>query len=101
MVEVTFMKRLTGRTSKPIILLIFGPIAIAGLIIYKNIFIIEPGILGAIGTLIYELYGTKKKLWSYSSPSIYRIAGRVPITVILTYFFGGMVAAVYILYRLS
>ena len=95
------MKRLTRETSKPIVLLIFGPIAIAGLIIYKNIFIIEPGILGAIGSLIYELYGTKKKLWSYSSSPIYMIAGRIPIEVILTYFFGGMLAAVYILYRLS
>jgi hypothetical protein len=85
----------------PILLLITLPISIIGLLVYKNTILIESGILGALGNLIYELHGTKNKRWKYSSASLYMIAGRVPIEVTLTYFFSGMTFATYIFFRLG
>lgn len=93
--------KLTKGPYNPILLLITIPIAIIGLVIYKNTIIIEAGIISAIGNLVYELHGTKNKSWKYSSASLYMVAGRVPIEVVLTYFFSGMTFATYFFFRLG
>lgn len=77
------------------------PIGLMGLVVYKNTIIIETGILGMLANLIYELRGTRNKGWRYSPASLYMIAGRLPIEVILSYFFTGMAVATYIFFRLG
>jgi len=95
------MNRLKKGPYNPILLLIMMPIGVMGLVVYKNTIIIEAGILGMLGSLIYELRGTRNKEWRYSPASLYMIAGRIPIEVILSYFFAGMAVATYIFFRLG
>ena len=95
------MERLKKGPYNPLFLLIVIPIAIIGLVVYKNTIIIEPGILCALGGLIYEIHGTKNKNFEYPQASLYLIVGRLPIEVILVYFFSGMACATYIFFRLG
>jgi len=95
------MNRLKKGPYNPILLLIMMPIGVMGLVVYKNTIIIETGILGMLGNLIYELHGTRNKEWRYSPASLYMIAGRLPIEVILSYLFTGMAVATYIFFRLG
>jgi hypothetical protein len=95
------MNRLKKGPYNPILLLIMMPIGLMGLVVYKNTIIIETGILGILGNLIYELRGTRNREWRYSPASLYMIAGRLPIEVILSYLFTGMAVATYIFFRLG
>jgi len=95
------MDRLKKGPYNPIFLLVMTLVGLAGLAVYKNTIIIETGVLGMVGNLIYELRGTKNKDWKYSPASLYMIAGRLPIEVILTYLFTGMAAAAYVFFRLG
>jgi hypothetical protein len=95
------MDRLKKGPYNPIMLVIMVSIAIAGLVTYRNTIIIEPGILCALGGLIYELRGTKNKIFEYPRASLYLIKNRVPIEVILVYLFGGMAFATYVFFRLG
>ena len=95
------MNRLGKGPYNPALLLITILIGMIGFAIYKNTIIIETGMLGMLGNLIYELRGTKNKDWKYSPTSLYMIAGRLPIEVILTYLFTGMAVAAYVFFRLG
>lgn len=95
------MDRLKKGPYNPILLLIMIPIGMIGLVVYKNTIIIETGILGMLCNLIYELRGTRNKEWRYSPASLYMIAGRLPIEVILSYLFTGMAVATYMFFRLG
>jgi len=95
------MDRLKKGPYNPILLLIMIPIGMIGLVVYKNTIIIETGILGMLVNLIYELRGTRNKEWRYSPASLYMIAGRLPIEVILSYLFTGMAVATYMFFRLG
>jgi uncharacterized membrane protein len=75
-------------------------IGISGFILLKKALIIEIGSILFFVGLIWELYGTKRGLWNYESSPIYTIAGRIPIETLLSYFFLGMVATSYIIFRL-
>jgi uncharacterized membrane protein YoaT (DUF817 family) len=75
-------------------------IGISGFILLKKMLIVEVGSILFFVGLIWELYGTKKGLWNYEPSPFYTIAGRVPIETLLSYFFLGMVAASYIIFRL-
>lgn len=97
--QVREVKRRAARKVVSAILFFAG---VLGIITYRNLIILELGLLGAFCDLLYELYGTKKGWWSYdNSHSHYMIAGRLPIGVVFTYFCMGMVAATYVLVRLS
>jgi hypothetical protein len=97
--QVREVKRRAARKVVSVILFFVG---VLGIITYRNFIIIELGLLGALCDLVYELYGTKKGWWSYdNSHSHYMIAGRLPIGVVFTYFCMGMVAATYVLSRLT
>jgi hypothetical protein len=77
-------------------------IGLAGYIAYRNNVIFELALIGAVCDLTYEWFGTKWGWWSYdASESSYMIAKRVPIGVVFTYFVMGMVAATYVLFRMS
>ena len=73
-------------------------IGIVGIIVYRHPTIIEVGVLLLFIGLIIELNGTKKSKWEYAD-SLYMISGRVPIEIVLQYFFIGTVSASYYLFR--
>jgi len=75
-------------------------IAISSFIFLKNSFIIELGLIIFFIGLIWELYGTKSGLWKNNPSPIYSIANRLPIEIALSYFFLGMIAASYVIFRL-
>jgi len=75
-------------------------IAIPSFIFLKKMLIIELGTIIFFIGLTWELYGTKKGLWKNSSSPIYNIANRLPIEIALSYFFLGMIAASYVIFRL-
>jgi len=74
---------------------------ITSFILLKKMIIIEVGAIIFFIGFIWELYGTKKGLWGFNPSPIYTIADRVPIETALSYFFIGMVAASYVIFRLS
>lgn len=75
-------------------------IGISSFMIFKKMLIIELGTIIFFISLIWELYGTKKGLWKNNPSPIYTIAGRLPIEIALSYFFLGMIAASYVIFRL-
>jgi hypothetical protein len=74
---------------------------ITSFILLKKMIIIEVGAIIFLTGFTWELYGTKKGLWNNKPSPIYTIAGRLPIETALSYFFIGMVAASYVIFRLS
>jgi len=92
-----------SKTKKPsyMMLMVMIPLGLIGFAVYKNTIIIEAGVLGMLGNLVYELLATKRNDWRYPTTSLYMIAGRLPVEVILTYLFTGMAAAAYVFFRLG
>lgn len=66
--------------------------------IYRSNVAVFVGLFAAFATLVHELYGTKKGWWSYEK-SFCMIFDRIPLYVLLTYFFMGMLMANYMLFR--
>ena len=75
-------------------------IGLSGFILLKEILIIEVATIVFFIALIWELYGTKKGLWNYDPSPIYTIVGRIPIEILISYFFLGMIAASYVIFRI-
>jgi hypothetical protein len=65
---------------------------------YKNMVIVETGLIITIFGLIQEWRGTSTGMWSYGK-SLYKIRGKIPVEVIPQYFFIGSVVAIYYLFR--
>jgi hypothetical protein len=82
-------------------MVLFGVIGIAGLVKLRNPVILELGAIGFVADIMWELYGTGNRLWVYYHSPFYMIGGTLPIEVAVLYFFLGMTAAVYALYRLK
>jgi len=61
--------------------------------------ILELGVIGLVADTVWELYGTGNRLWGYYGSPFHMIRGTLPIEVAVLYFFLGMTAAVYVLYR--
>lgn len=76
-------------------------VGIASLLTFRNMISIEVGLIGAVADVIFELWGTKEGLWTYYQDSVYKIGGRLPIEITLSYFFLGILAANYIFFRLG
>lgn len=74
---------------------------ITSFILLKKMIIIEVGAIIFLIGFTWELYGTKKGLWSFNPSPIHTIADRIPIETALSYFFIGMIAASYVILRLS
>ena len=81
-------------------MILFGVIGIAGLVKFRDPVILELGIIGFVADIVWELYGTGNQLWVYYDSPFYMIRGTLPIEVTVLYFFLGMTAAVYALFRL-
>jgi hypothetical protein len=103
---IIFSTFLASRLGKNVwvstfLLVLFGFIGIAGFIKFRNLIILELGVIGFVADVSWELYGTGNKLWSYYTSPFYMLGGTFPIEVAILYFFLGMTAAIYILYRLE
>jgi hypothetical protein len=83
------------------LVILFGFIGIAGFVKFRNLIILELGIIGFVADISWELYGTGNKLWNYHNSPFYMLGGTLPIEVVILYFFLGMTAAVYVFYRLE
>ena len=99
----TFLASQLGKNvwTSTLLMVLFGVIGIAGLLKLKNPVILELGAIGFVADIVWELYGTRNRLWSYYHSPFYMIDGTLPIEVAVLYFFLGMTAAVYALYRLK
>ena len=97
----TFLASQLGRNiwTSTFLMILFGVIGIAGLTKFRDPVILELGIIGFVADTVWELYGTRNRLWGYYGSPFYMIGGTLPIEVAVLYFFLGMTAAVYILYR--
>ena len=99
----TFLASQLGRNvwTSTLLMVLFGVIGIAGLVKLRNPVILELGAIGFVADIVWELYGTGNRLWSYYHSPFYMIGGTLPIEIAVLYFFLGMTAAVYALYRLE
>ena len=99
----TFLASQLGRNvwTSTLLMVLFGVIGIAGLVKLRNPVILELGAIGFVADIVWELYGTRNRLWSYYHSPFYMIGGTLPIEIAVLYFFLGMTAAVYALYRLK
>ena len=99
----TFLASQLGRNvwTSTLLMVLFGVIGIAGLVKLRNPVILELGAIGFVADIVWELYGTGNRLWDYYHSPFYMIDGTLPIEVAVLYFFLGMTAAVYALYRLK
>jgi hypothetical protein len=99
----TFLAGQLGRNiwTSTLLMVLFGVIGMAGLVKLRNPVILELGAIGFVADIVWELYGTRNRLWSYYHSPFYMIGGTLPIEIAVLYFFLGMTAAVYALYRLE
>jgi hypothetical protein len=99
----TFLASQLGKNvwTSTLLMVLFGVIGIAGLVKLRNPVILELGAIGFVADIVWELYGTGNRLWDYYHSPFYMIDGTLPIEVAVLYFFLGMTAAVYALYRLK
>ena len=99
----TFLASQLGKNvwTSTLLMILFGAIGIAGLVKLRNPVILELGAIGFVADIVWELYGTGNRLWGYYHSPFYMIDGTLPIEVAVLYFFLGMTAAVYALYRLK
>ena len=99
----TFLASRLGKNvwTSTLLMVLFGVIGIAGLLKLRNPVIVELGAIGFVADIVWELYGTGNRLWGYYHSPFYMIGGTLPIEVAVLYFFLGMTAAVYALYRLK
>jgi hypothetical protein len=99
----TFLASQLGKNvwTSTLLMILFGVIGIAGLVKLRNPVILELGAIGFVADVVWELYGTGDRLWNYYHSPFYMIDGTLPIEVAVLYFFLGMTAAVYALYRLK
>ena len=87
--------------TSTLLMVLFGVIGIAGLLKLRHPVILELGVIGFVADIVWELYGTGNRMWGYYHSPFYMIGGTLPIEVAVLYFFLGMTAAVYVLYRLK
>jgi len=99
----TFLASRLGKNvwTSTLLMVLFGVIGITGLLKLRNPVIVELGAIGFVADIVWELYGTENRLWSYYHSPFYMIGGTLPIEVAVLYFFLGMTAAVYALCRLK
>ncbi len=99
----TFLASQLGKNvwTSTVLMVLFGVIGIAGLVKFRNPVILELGAIGFVADTVWELYGTGNRLWGYYSSPFYMIGGTLPIEIAVLYFFLGMTAATYVLYRLE
>ena len=99
----TFLANQLGRNvwTSTLLMVLFGVIGIAGLVKLRNPVILELGAIGLVADIVWELYGTRNRLWSYYHSPFYMIGGTLPIEIAVLYFFLGMTAAAFVLYRLE
>jgi len=99
----TFLASQLGRNiwTSTFLMILFGAIGIAGLVKFRDPVILELGVVGFAADAVWELYGTGNRLWDYYGSPFYMIGGTLPIEVTVLYFFLGMTAAAYILFRLQ
>ena len=99
----TFLASQLGKNvwTSTLLMVMFGVIGIAGLVKLRNPVILELGAIGFVADIVWELYGTGNRLWDYYGSPFYMIGGTLPIEVTVLYFFLGMTAAAYILFRLQ
>ena len=99
----TFLASHLGRNvwTSTLLMVLFGVIGITGLVKLRNPVILELGAIGFVADIVWELYGTGNRLWSYYHSPLYMIGGTLPIEIAVLYFFLGMTAAVYALCRLK
>jgi hypothetical protein len=99
----TFLASQLGRDvwTSTLLMILFGAIGIAGLVKLRNPVILELGAIGFVADIVWELYGTRNQLWSYYHSPFYMIGGTLPIEIAVLYFFLGMTAAAFVLYRLE
>lgn len=97
----TFLASQLGRNmwTSTFLMILFGVIGLAGLAKFRDPIILELGVIGLVADTVWELYGTGNRLWDYYGSPFYMIGGTLPIEVAVLYFFLGMTAAVYVLYR--
>jgi len=75
-------------------------LALLSLSYYRETVILEVGVLFLLIGLFVENNGTKNKIWTYSD-SAYMVFGRIPIGILMQYFFAGMVAAAFYFFRMQ
>jgi len=99
----TFLASQLGKNvwTSTFLMVLFGVIGIAGLVKLRHPVILELGAIGFVADTVWELYGTGNRLWSYYHSPFYMIGGTLPIEVAVLYFFLGMTAAAFVLYRLQ
>ncbi len=99
----TFLASQLGKNvwTSTLLLILFGVIGIVGLVKLRDPVILELGVIGFVADIVWELYGTGNRLWGYYDSPFYMIGGTLPLEVTVLYFFLGMTAAVYVLYRLE
>ena len=71
-----------------------------GLLYFRNLVIIELGLIGFFADLIWELYGTQKGWWGYKKSKIFMIR-KVPIEIPFLVFTLGMAGAAIIMFLLQ
>jgi len=98
----TFLAGQLGKNvwTSTLLMVLFGAIGIGGLVKFRHPVILELGAIGFVADTVWELYGTGSRLWSYYHSPFYMIGGTLPIEVAILYFFLGMTAAAFVLFRL-
>ena len=99
----TFLASQLGKNvwTSTFLMVLFGVIGIAGFVKFRHPVIFELGVIGFVADTVWELYGTGNRLWGYYHSPFYMIGGTLPIEVAVLYFFLGMTAATFVLYRLQ
>jgi len=99
----TFLASQLGKNvwTSTLLMVLFGVIGIAGLVKLRHPVILELGAIGFVADTVWELYGTGNRLWGYYDSPFYMIGGTLPIEVAVLYFFLGMTAAAFVLYRMQ
>jgi hypothetical protein len=99
----TFLASQLGKNiwTSTLLMVLFGVTGIAGLVKLRHPVILELGAIGFVADTVWELYGTGNRLWGYYHSPFYMIDGTLPIEVAVLYFFLGMTAAAFVLYRLQ
>lgn len=91
-------KEVRSRKTNLILAILTYLLGILCIIEYRQLIILEAGILLMLVGLMVELHGTKKGAWDYAD-SLYMINKRVPIEIALQYFFIGIIGANYYFFR--
>ncbi len=99
----TFLASQLGKNiwMSTLLLVLFGAIGIVGLVKLRNPVIVELGVIGFAADIVWELYGTRNRLWDYYGSPFYMIGGTLPIEVPVLYLFLGMTAAIFAIFRLK